>query len=361
MTLYWYRITPLDVWMFRDAKPFSPTERAWASSLFPPSGHTIAGAVRPLCNHHSDLKLLGPFLCYQDRLCFPKPLSYVGTNLLMPAPWLPADDPSRQMMWNGQDPAPLVIPQVEPETIAPQKQQAGAYLESSTLLKFLKQEAIAPEEMHGVPGTEGQPWLVENRPHNSLEPGTRTVKEADGYFVEKAIRLKPGWGLAIALESSLPAGTVLRLGGEGHRALVEPCDAFATQWAEIDQLSQRNFRQTGKALAYLATPGVFERTLNGVAKCRSWPWEWKLTHRSNPNQTPGPLVSVATAEAVPISSRFVESKTGRSRPAPQVFAAPPGSVYYLDHPEALFQDNPGVKAHRYRRLGYSEMLWISVE
>ncbi|MFM7714712.1 MAG: type III-B CRISPR module-associated Cmr3 family protein, partial [Microcystis sp.] len=46
--MYWYTITPLDVLLLRDAKPFSPGERAWAGSTFPPNGHTIAGALSAL-------------------------------------------------------------------------------------------------------------------------------------------------------------------------------------------------------------------------------------------------------------------------------------------------------------------------
>jgi CRISPR/Cas system CMR-associated protein Cmr3 (group 5 of RAMP superfamily) len=44
--MYWYTLTPLDILLFRDAKPFTPGERAWAGSVFPPNGHAIAGAIR---------------------------------------------------------------------------------------------------------------------------------------------------------------------------------------------------------------------------------------------------------------------------------------------------------------------------
>jgi hypothetical protein len=30
--MYWYTLTPLDVILLRDAKPFTPGERAWAGS-----------------------------------------------------------------------------------------------------------------------------------------------------------------------------------------------------------------------------------------------------------------------------------------------------------------------------------------
>lgn len=44
--MYWYSLTPIDVLLLRDAKPFTPGERAWAGSVFPPNGHAIAGALR---------------------------------------------------------------------------------------------------------------------------------------------------------------------------------------------------------------------------------------------------------------------------------------------------------------------------
>jgi CRISPR-associated protein Cmr3 len=79
-------------------------------------------------------------------------------------------------------------------------------------------------------------------------------------------------------------------------------------------------------------------------------------------------VSVATGKPVPISGRLrVDSLTEprkTSLPAPQVFAAPPGSVYYLEQPAPLAQDEPELENgrlnvfHRWRLLGYSELLWL---
>jgi CRISPR-associated protein Cmr3 len=71
--IYWYTIAPIDILLFRDAKPFTPGERAWAASVFPPSGHTIAGAIRNIIDRQ--LELIGPFLCYHNTLYFPRPLN----------------------------------------------------------------------------------------------------------------------------------------------------------------------------------------------------------------------------------------------------------------------------------------------
>lgn len=42
----WLFLEALDVWMFRDGKPFNAGEGHLANTLFPPSAHTIQGALR---------------------------------------------------------------------------------------------------------------------------------------------------------------------------------------------------------------------------------------------------------------------------------------------------------------------------
>ncbi len=176
----------------------------------------------------------------------------------------------------------------------------------------------------------------------------------------------PGWSLAITLNIDIPTPTTLRLGGEGHRVILNRCDPLAKQWQQLQTQSQKNFNAGGKAIAYLITPGVFEYPqpvgANKIQSvCRAWPWEWKLTHCG------GNLVSVATAQPTPISCRIRDpNDETKSIPAPQVFAAPAGSMYYLNHPQDLYQNNPTAtnskssqKAKRWRKLGYSELLWVS--
>jgi CRISPR-associated protein Cmr3 len=189
--------------------------------------------------------------------------------------------------------------------------------------------------------------------------------------VENAIRLQPGWSLAIAIDREIDTPTTVRLGGEGHRAILQRCDDLGKQWDSLQKESRKNFDNGGRSLAYLVTPGVFERIDDGKAMCQAWPWEWKLAHTVNGNQKSGHLVSVATDRAVPISCRIRDNDDkSKSIPAPQVFAAPPGSVYYLNQPDFLFAENSNSqskhgkaleRAKRLRQLGYSELLWISYE
>jgi CRISPR-associated protein Cmr3 len=135
------------------------------------------------------------------------------------------------------------------------------------------------------------------------------------------------------------------------------------QWQELQTISRDNFQKSTQSIAYLVTPGVFERPHQDkqrkkVNLCRPYPWEWKLKD--------GIFVSMSTDKPVPISCRIreKEDKTKsitKSIPAPQVFAAPPGTLYYLNKPQGLFQDNQESRVNNWRQLGYSEMLWIKYQ
>ena len=386
----WYKLIPLDVWMFRDAKPFSPTERAWAGSSFPPNGHTIMGALRNMMgNDLTQGKLTGPFLCgpYQGNeeiLHFPRPLNYDGSHRLIPCSWLSQDHPfhrdKQQLDWDQHRPEPLISPRNDDEKPDPEKFKQ--FLPTPLIETLLDpSKTLKEEELRCGPKEKSKPWSIETRSHNSIQPGTRQVKEADGYFVEKSIRLNPGWSLAIGIEcdGAIPdKPTILRLGGEGHQAILMPCHQLDHQWQRLKKRSNENRDRGGKALAYLVTPGVFEfsrrptkwhrEQQRSISECRAWPWEWHLQNPPNGNQTAGSLVSVATDRAVPISCRIrVDDKTNgngntrKSIPAPQVFAAPAGTVYYLSQPEALFQerDTASKRVRKWRQRGYSELLWMT--
>ncbi|NEO26374.1 MAG: CRISPR-associated protein Cmr3 [Kamptonema sp. SIO4C4] len=373
--MYWYTLTPLDVLLFRDAKPFTPGQRAWAGSIFPPTGHTLAGALRTVLET-DQLTLSGPFLCYNQTLYLPKPLNYVSGQSLIPVPWLPKTHASQSMQWDKSQPAPLVkqIRDLENDDNFSnhKKPKDRQYLPSYLVKKLLNNEALTKTDWECKIGESPQPWDIESRPHNALEIGTRQVKASDGYFVENAVRLHKGWTLAIGLKQDLPnLPTTLQLGGEGHRVLVERCEDLEEQWQELTQLSQQNRHTSGKKLAYLVTPGIFERKHDGGKNCcRAYPWEWKLAHTAKDNQTAGNLVSVATAKAVPIDGRIRDNKhnKGASIPAPQMFAAPAGTVYYLNEATGLFyeQSQAGegkalAAVQRLHQLGYSQLFWINYE
>lgn len=360
--MFWYNLIPFDVLMFRDAKPFTPGERAWASSSFPPNGHAIAGALRGLLGEKINFQIKGPFFCYQSQILYlPRPLGFVGTTPLIPLIWN-QQSPLHHTLWDKQQPCPLSTSYPPKKDIENENKfsKYRQFLPYDIVSKYVATGKISPEDWLVKEEGEDQPWAMETRSHNALFEGTRQVKDADGYFVENAIRLKKDWSLAIGADREIPTPTSLRLGGEGHRVILQRCRELDQQWDNLQVRSQSNFAQGGKKLAYLITPGVFERLHdNNKSICQAWPWEWKLAHTTNSNQKAGQLVSVATERAVAISCRMRDED--KSVPAPQVFAAPVGSVYYLEQPQELFQDSKEgtEKAKRWRQLGYSELLWIS--
>ncbi|MDM9385016.1 type III-B CRISPR module-associated Cmr3 family protein [Chlorogloeopsis sp. ULAP01] len=372
--MFWYTLTPLDLLLLRDAKPFTPGERAWAGSIFPPNGHTIAGALRGLFSQKKDFRLIGPFLCRQtesgNKLYLPRPLGFYKSTPLVPLEWN-SDSYLQAALWDKTEPSPLVKPPGqladEEDNYSPSSSEKKfrQYLPYEVVQKYLETGHIDREDWIVEGGSyEDQPWTIETRSHNSIEEGTRQVKAADGYFVENGIRLYAKWSLAIAIDQEIDTPMTLRLGGEGHRTILQRCHELDEQWASLQQQSQKNFKSGGKSIAYLVTPGVFERKdkYQGTEKslCRAFPWEWKLAHTVNKNQILGDLVSVATDKAVPISCRFRDKdEITKSIPAPQVFAAPPGSLYYLNQPRSLFQDDGQTQVNKWRKLGYSELLWIN--
>jgi CRISPR-associated protein Cmr3 len=373
--MFWYRMIPLDVLLFRDAKPFTPGERVWASGSFPPTGDSIAGAVRSLLGKRDKtdfkIKITGPFLCrqvqQQQKLYFPRPLGFVGDEPLIPLCWdEEVTGKSSQMRSESTVPYPLIRhfnPQqldgdeLENEQPTPEYRR---FLPYDVVLEYLKTSKIPADawKCDDDKKTESQPWVMERRSHNSIEPGTRQVKDESGYFVENAVRLHFDWSIAFQVDQELTDGATVRLGGEGHRVLIERCDDLDEQWQSLQEKSKENFSTQGRSIAYLVTPGVFERPLKPKANqvipdilSQGWPWEWKLTRVYNANQPPDRhLVSVAIDRSVPING-FAQA---------QVFAAPAGSNYYLDRPQPLFQDGADApqRVKRWRQLGYSEMLWI---
>ncbi|MBD2135111.1 CRISPR-associated protein Cmr3 [Sphaerospermopsis sp. FACHB-1094] len=381
--MHWYKLTPLNILMLRDAKPFSPQERAWAGSVFPPNGHTIAGALRGLLGG-GEFDITGPFLSYENTLYLPRPLGFAGSIDLVPLVWA-KESYINNALWDKTQPCPLVKSynskdEEEEENYNSGKEQSPEfrqYLPYEVVKEYLESGRINKENWQAIEGRhEDKPYTIETRSHNSIEPGTKQVKDADGYFVENAIRLYQGWSLTIGINKEIETPATIRLGGEGHRVIVESCPELGEQWQELQQLSDDNFQHDGKAIAYLVTPGVFERPhkYNPEQRanlCRPYPWEWKIKD--------GNFVSMSTDKAVPISCRIREKEDNtksttksitKSIPAPQVFAAPPGSLYYLNKPQGLFQDQEKVerngsnkdnRVNNWRKLGYSEMLWIKYQ
>ena len=203
--MFWYRLIPLDVLLLRDAKPFTPGERAWAGSTFPPTGDAIAGAVQGLLGKIPDLNITGPFLCrqvqHEQKLYFPRPLGFVSDRSLIPLPWL---DSSNQMKFEQAAPQPLVTAFDDRDHESDEDAKTikyRQYLPADVVLEYLESSKIDSKAWECECDSEEKPWKIESRSHNSITPGTRQVKDESGYFVENAVRLHPDWSIAFAIDS----------------------------------------------------------------------------------------------------------------------------------------------------------------
>ncbi len=194
--IHWYSMMPLDVLLFRDAKPFSPGDRAWASSVFPPNGHSIAGALNALTKCDRKFKIVGPFFCRNsDTLYFSRPLGFVGSTPLIPVDW-DEQSPLHHIKTNPLQPRPLVRPSWlksddDKEDVSKVAVKYRQYLPLEIVAKYLENGKIDPADWQVQYPGEDQPWVIETRPHNQMQENCRQVKDADGYFVENAIRMLP--------------------------------------------------------------------------------------------------------------------------------------------------------------------------
>ena len=201
--MYWYSLTPLDVILLRDAKPFLPGARAWAGSVFPPNGHTLVGALRSILGNKSDISLKGVFFCRETTdqgnldLYLPRPLGFFHSKPLIPLAWYDHHY-LNQVIWDNQQPCPLVSKKIEESSIKAEKVKCRQYLPWRVIANYLTQGIIPAQDWQLQNPGEDQPWIVETRSHNSIQPDSKQVKDSDGYFVENAIRMLPGWKLAVS-------------------------------------------------------------------------------------------------------------------------------------------------------------------
>ncbi|MEB3146531.1 MAG: type III-B CRISPR module-associated Cmr3 family protein [Cylindrospermopsis raciborskii 1523720] len=284
--MYWYKIEPLDVLLFREAKPFIPGESAWAKGLFPPFPGTVFQSLRSALDKDTkDLDFLGPFLLDpQDRLCFPTPKDLLAVswssdstdeetteedNLQkQSAKWHrtlrlePVDLTDEAWKHLVFDEVERLAPMVAPFKKLKQGEffcRPHPWITAQALSEYLQGKELT-EPTH----FQETPWDVQIMPHIQVQANKRQVKDEDGYFTEVAIRLEPGWRLVAGISVEL-AETVIRLGGEGHRALVIP---FQVPDTEI-RMFNSNPPEKGN-FAYLLTPGlgVKEEAVYGVYPSR---------------------------------------------------------------------------------------------
>jgi CRISPR-associated protein Cmr3 len=258
-------LEPLDVWLFRDGRPFDAGSDHRAESRFPPYPSVMQGVIR---SHHlvvkgvnllnpaaiaeavgtSDdlrgLRLRGPFLARRvaGRIVryFPQPADAVTVDAtehtLRPA--LPPREPDAGV--RASAPTPMLLG-LDDE---PTKGEGGLWLDEDALRSYLRGGTVA-----GVPSR--CLFERESRFGIGIEAGNRVTCGGALYEAE-FIRPCPGVGLLVEVEGydGWPERGMLRIGGEGRGAVFE--QVSPAPWpAPPDPLPAR-------FAVYFATPAFFD-------------------------------------------------------------------------------------------------------
>jgi len=123
------------------------------------------------------------------------------------------------------------------------------WIRATALIDYLQGKPITnPEDFHA------DPWSQQVLPHIKVKTDRRQVVDEGGYFTEVAVRLHPYWKLVAGISTKL-SGSTVRLGGEGHHALLTPLDLPP---ALVQLLEQHSCPGQGSSTAYVLTPGLAE-------------------------------------------------------------------------------------------------------
>ena len=213
------------------------------------------------------------------------------------------------------------------------------WMRASALSAYLQGSLPQADDFHE------DPWDTQVLPHIDIKSDTRQVKEEAGYFTEVATRLRWGWRLVAAISARIPATTV-RLGGEGHRALVTPLEDWdpGIDW--------ERFRQGTGRVAYLLTPGLAQ------------PEADPRIYQAYPSQWQPYLAGCATDRALLWGGISAVRRQGSERLdfalLPQRAFIPAGTVYHFKEDPPLPRQligNPCAQSQTFASLNYGTLLW----
>jgi len=320
MTLYLF-LRPLDVWLFRDGRPFDAGSAHRAESLFPPYPTVIQGALRThrLLSRGIDLKdkkaieeavgkaddfgslrLRGPYLAKWNGKTatryFPQPAdAIVAGSDLIPAQL--SDCPSTL---KTSAPFARLFGLMQPMS----KPAEPLWLDEISLGEYLSGKPVT-----GVPASEL--FLREDRVGIGVNE-RRVVNEGLLYEAE-FIRPQQDVGLLIELDGDYEAdwkgGGILLLGGEGRQAIVDVVEA-----APLPQppASASRFKM------YFTTPTCFEKG-------------WQPANWGQFFQGKVTLIAAAVERYETIGGfNWQGEASGASAHRPARRFVPAGSVYYFE-------------------------------
>lgn len=363
-------LEPLDVLFFRGGRPFGASIRATSGLPLP---QTLAGALQTaLLNHHgcdfgrlaSVMAANGSFGVAVEQACQSAP--WIG-QVHLRGPWLAlapdANDPEEKVAVDILYPMPAILRESKYDSdgptisrLVPRAEDLPGWRARRPGMRPLWQQSDQPTEAKagyvnqaglraflagGVPSDEDiysdeDLFSLDHRTGIAINPDALSVEESMIYGAS-FLSLRPTYSaravdetrclapVVLYAELTLPAGaqtdafadeTVITLGGEGRRVRA----SLATCKSEKSLEHATSDRREGKPLLLLTTPGIFEA---------GW--------------MPKYLEDAIIAAAVPGHVAVSGWDLAKGGPKPTRFAAPAGSVYFLDSPvvdlpEALSDD-----------------------
>jgi CRISPR-associated protein Cmr3 len=196
------------------------------------------------------------------------------------------------------------------------KSEGGLWLNGAGLASYLRGEPLQEQE-HTI--ARSKLWATDARLGIALDPTTRAAQEGRLYTTEGIAPHKDTGFLAVisGADELIPKEGLIRLGGDGRGARIEPCQVRLAEpdWDRIRR--EKRFR------LILATPGLFEKG-------------WRLSGLSGSGVWTGPVgISATLVSAAVLRAQVVSGwDLAQWKPKPALRAAPAGSVYWFEAPNA---------------------------
>lgn len=337
-----FTIEPIDVWLFRDGRPFSAGSDVWARSLSMPSPFTLLGALRAFfltqrgispkefyegrVVQDQDLKkqwggpgadpgqleLIGPFWYRERSLYFPVPADVVRVGdkwrLLQPL------RPDRAKLVEMNLPSPLGPLWVK---AAGAVESESGYLSYADFQKYLSLPAESGKELSSLRILPSQAFLERERRTGLKISPRRTAEEGFLYQVE-FLRLCEGvqlCGFARLPNGTEPQNGILFLGGERRMGFLK-WDSLS----EGEPLALRSLRRNNqeRLKVILLSPAYFSEG-------------WKPKDWGEIGLGGYQLVAAAIPRLTPVS---IFEKKGKNIFQKRLYCVPPGSVYFFEKKES---------------------------
>lgn len=322
------KIDALDTLFFRDGKPFTMGEEAWADSVFPSSPAVIYGALRSAyfaehidelekANENDDptrnLKIKGIFLKISDEIYFPLPMDCVKRK---------DDDKAEAFVLIPESAEKLISNYPKLDKILTLSESSNDKIENvqNALLSNLSFKEYLDGETNNISYFKIDNYLI-SEPKIGIARSRETHSSEEGklYRVDmKRLENERGEKIDIVVDFDgldLPERGLMKLGGEGKAASYKKYKDKRALSVDFPK-----FKENSKHFKIvLTTPAIFK---NG------WLPEW-IDEKTLIGEYKGlklKLLTAAIGKPIHIGGFNIKAR----EPKPMYKAVPAGSVYYFE-------------------------------